>query len=218
MLTKEQLTELHKNLCSKDKDTKIFAVEKIYEEYGSMLLKRMRYKFRSLSLNDVEDIVQDAFLKIYTTSSLPESPSKLSSWIITITENTSLDMCRRAYKKHELEISEEADSDDGQHISFLDKIDSDEYQNRTVINTDGVITAISEPLNREVEECVHKGLEEFGQKHPEGEAVISMSMDGHPVQEIALLFHRTEVAMRQFIYQCKKKLAPYIAHCKDAIC
>lgn len=203
MFTDEQLHALYTDFCSSDKDAKVNAISLIYIKYRPIFFKRMRYKFRSLSETEIQDIVQDAFLKIYTTSSQPSSPYAMRSWVLTIAEKTAIDLFRRAYKRNEIDWPESFESDD------------DKVEKRSVTNSVGLIKPGDESLNRDVEQCVSDGINNFAEIYPDREAVISLSLDGYPVQEIADLFHRTEQAMRQFIYESKKKLAPFIERCVE---
>jgi hypothetical protein len=55
----------------------------------------------------------------------------------------------------------------------------------------------------------------FSQKFPQNAAAISMSLDNMAIVEIAEVISRTEAATKQYIYESKKKLAPYIEHCLE---
>jgi RNA polymerase sigma factor (sigma-70 family) len=207
MLNASELESIFDGLTGTDIDAKSSAISQIYDEFMPMLYKKMRYKFRSLSENDAEDIVQEAFLKIFTTTSKPSTPAAIGNWVITIVENTALDLFKKAYKKNELSWPTNDDQSDA------DFVDLGTLDNADIAIGHGQCSLSLDPLNREVEECVSQGVLEFSEKHPDRGAAISMHLDGLPVVEMATLFNRTEAAMRQFIYESKKKLAPFTQHC-----
>lgn len=170
------------------------AIQLIYEEFQPVMYKKLRYQHQDLSESEAQDIVQDAFLKLATTTSKPKSAESLVSWVMTITENTAIDLFKRAYKKYELPLPEEIDvSDDDPPVS---------PENALATEFD-------------VQDCVSKGLIIFSHKFPQNAAAISMSLDNMAIVEIAEVMSRTEAATKQYIYESKKKLAPYIEHCLE---
>lgn len=218
MVPASLLESIYKDLSSADPDKRMDAVSKIYKEFRPIVFKKMRYKFNSLSENDVQDIVQDSFLKIYTTKSLPNKAAQLPSWIFKITENTALDLFRKAYNKYELQWPEDDDDNPASGLALeVKNIDESKLADKEVINSQGEIVEQDEVLNRNVEICVDEGIKDFGNQFPERQVVISMAMDGTSIADIADSFKRTEAAMKQFIYECKKKLSPFIAHCLEEI-
>jgi len=179
-------------------EAKMEAIGRIYAEFRPFLYKKMRYRFRALSENDVQDILQDAFLKIYLSKSMPESALALPGWVFTIAENAAMDLFRKAYKKNELDWPRDTEG------NFLDEVESS-------------CPLTPNALNREVEECVSNGMKRFSSAHPERELAISMSLDGSSIADIAQTLGRTEGAVKQFIYESKKKLAPFIEHCVEVL-
>jgi RNA polymerase sigma factor (sigma-70 family) len=174
------------------------AIQLIYVEFQPVMYKKLRYQYQDLSESEAQDIVQDAFLKLAMTTSKPQSAESLASWVITIAENTAIDLFRKAYKKHqiyELPLENEVcDSDEDSSQSS--------YMNTLVTEFD-------------VRDCVSKGFITFSKKFPQNAAAISMSLDNMAVAQIAQVISRTEGATKQFIYEGKKKLAPYIEHCLE---
>jgi DNA-directed RNA polymerase specialized sigma24 family protein len=218
MLDTNVLDEIFSNLTGKDVDAKIRAVSKIYIEFRPLLFKKLRYKFRALSENDIQDIVQEAFLKVYTTTALPGSARQLPSWILMIAENTALDLFRKAYVKNEIAWPQE-DDDDGlsKESNPLLSLTEEKLANKDIVDSLGAIVSTGSVLNRGVEKCVGEGMSSFGLKFPEREAILSLALDGYSIADIAIVYKRTEAAMKQFIYESKKKLAPFIASCLEEI-
>lgn len=195
MLSADELNEIYENLVG-DSSAKSQAVASIYEKLSPFLYKKMRYRFRALSEEDVHDILQDAFLKIYLTGSKPKSPAMIPGWVFAIAENAALDLFRKAYKKNELDWPHPLD---GERAEFG--------------ASEVPLESMSENRNRDVEDCVSQGMGIFSSHFPERELAISMSLDGSSMAEIATVFGRSEGAMKQYIYESKKKLAPFIKHC-----
>lgn len=196
MLSAVELNSLFQDL-SGDVAAKSRAVGSLYSKLSPILFKKMRYRYRALNEGDVHDILQDAFIKIYTSKSLPKSAEAISSWVFAIVENAALDLFRKAYKKNELEWPQDSEGNNLDGLELAQQV------------------CLSSPsgLNREVEECVSIGIGKFSMLHPERELAISMSLDGTSIADIAVVFGRTDAAMKQFIYESKKKLAPFIEHC-----
>ena len=170
------------------------AIQLIYEEFQPVMYKKLRYQYQYLSESEAQDIVQDAFLKLATTTSQPKSAESLVSWVITIAENTALDLFKRAYKKYEIPLPEEVDFSDDDPPASPGNALATEF---------------------DVQDCVSKGLIVFSQKFPQNAAAISMSLYNMAIVEIAEVISRTEAATKQYIYESKKKLAPYIEHCLE---
>jgi DNA-directed RNA polymerase specialized sigma24 family protein len=185
----------HKFMNGSVKEKNI-AIQLIYEEFQPVMFKKLRYKYQDLSVSEAQDIVQDAFIKLATTTSKPRSAESLCSWVITITENTALDLFKKAYKKNEIPLPEEVD------------IEDDENDTLNLVE----LSWISE---FDIQDCVSKGIYIFSKKFSHNAAVISMSLDSMSISQIAEVISRTEGATKQFIYESKKKLAPYIEHCLE---
>lgn len=190
MLSESQKEIVFQKLVNGSFSEKNSAVQLIYEEFQPVMYKKLRYQYQNLSESEAQDIVQDAFLKLATTTSKPKSPESLTSWVVTIVENTALDLFRRAYKKYEIALPEEDD------INLVPDSRSEQE------------------FGFDIQDCVSKGLITFSQKYPQNAAVISMSMDDLRIAQIAEIISRTEAATKQYIYESKKKLMPYIEHCR----
>ena len=189
MLSQHQKEVIFHKLARGSVLEKNAAIKQIYEEFQPVMYKKLRYQYQDLNEWDAQDIVQNAFLKLATTTSKPKSPESLVSWIVTIVENTALDLFRRAYKKYENTLPGDDDMD-----LFVDPTSEKDFQH-------------------DMQDCFTKGLVVFSQRYPQNAAVISMSMDELRISQIAELISRTEAATRQYIYESKRKLKPFVEHC-----
>jgi RNA polymerase sigma factor (sigma-70 family) len=197
--------EIYNGLCSGVSEMRYRAVRDAYILYKPLVFKRLRYKYTSLSEHEIADIVQDAFLKVYLTKTFPSSVESVRSWIMKVTVNVALDSLSEAYRKNEEQWPDDEDEN---------SCAQDNYQKPVMVtNTHGVVISVDEKLDRNAESCVAEGMTNFSKIYPDREIVLSLAMDGNSTQEIADLYQRTEHAMRQFIYESKKKLMPFIQHC-----
>jgi DNA-directed RNA polymerase specialized sigma24 family protein len=205
MLSQEQKKLIFDGIYSKDPSHKRWAVESIYKEFEIHLYKKLRYQFPDLSEFEVSDIIQDAFIKLATTESLPQSPDSMASWLIKVAGNGALDLLKKAYRSHEIPIPEDIEY-------FGDEFES-ETDVESIINQAPIEESTSVSVG--IQDCVDKGINEFAKKNPQNAVVIKMSLDSVPIVDISIVISRTAAATKQFIYESKKKLAPYIEHCLE---
>mgnify|MGYP006292627435 FL=1 len=206
-----ELLKVYEGLKSRKAEDKAAAVSCLYDRLGPSIFKRLRYQFRKVGEAELQDVVQEAFLKIFTTSSLPAHSEALVSWAYRIAENTCLDLLRKAYRTHEESWPEWKDSADEATAPQCD-IGAD-----LPMDSGDLSQAQGGSINRFVEHCVSQGLSVFSKRFPERELAISLALDGSNMKTIALILNRTEPATRQFIYESRKKLAPFIQHCLEAL-
>ena len=88
---------------------------RIYEAYHGRVVA---YAARLLGQDEADDIAQEVFVKIRRSLSTVEDPSKLTSWIYTITLNT----VRDAARKQRPERAQR--NDEGDTVSRLPSLDS----------------------------------------------------------------------------------------------
>ncbi|KHE68531.1 RNA polymerase sigma factor [Halobacillus sp. BBL2006] len=95
--------ELYRRLIDGDKQ----ALESMYDQYEKLL-----YSFVIKLSGDqtlAEEVLQEVFIKIWTQkATYDESKGKFSSWIVTITRYTAIDLIRKN-KKHNVALEEETD-------------------------------------------------------------------------------------------------------------
>ena len=71
--------------------------------------------------------------------------------------------------------------------------------------------------HRSIDECVAAGLELFANKFPNRAAVIDSQMDGISIEEIAAMIGRSSAATRQYLYESKIRIRPFIRHCTELL-
>jgi RNA polymerase sigma factor (sigma-70 family) len=157
-----------------------------------------RYFLRcGLVYEDAQDAVQDTILKILRSVTTYSMQSSAKAWMWSIARNTMIDAKRR--KKRNIEDT----LDDQQWNAEFEK----------PLNTTAGVGEDNKHYDTEVELCVSKGIEKFSQSEPERAYAISLHIDGIDGREISERIGRSYEATRQYLLQCRQKLAPYIANC-----
>jgi DNA-directed RNA polymerase specialized sigma24 family protein len=194
MLNQIEIEAVYINLVGSDVARKRLAINKIYEAFQPNMFTKLRYKYQDLSENEAQDIVQDAFIKIATSNSLPKKPEALVSWVLEVVDNTALDLFKKAYKRYEIPLPE--DENEGDHGTSF-HFNTERYE--------------------DTEDCVSKGVLSFSKKFPLHAAALSMSLAKKSTIDISQMLKRTENATWTFLHEGKKKVAPYLKHCFEAL-
>lgn len=66
-----------------------------------------------------------------------------------------------------------------------------------------------------VAECVAAGFEAFAGLEPERAHALGMQIDGQSITFIADCLGRTLAATKEYLSQCRKKIKPFLEHCRD---
>ena len=73
------------------------------------------------------------------------------------------------------------------------------------------------PGDDSIDECVDAGIKRYAEKMPARAAALMLQLDGFSIREIADRIVRSEQATSQFLYESRRKLAPFIEHCRPLI-
>jgi len=237
MLRNKELEAIYNCLTGVDQSEKIdpltnryvpaksFAVSMLYKYFWPIVFKRLRYRFNQLSEDETQDIVQEAFLKIYITSSPPKSFEALPSWVCKLVENNAIDLLRKAYVKNELDeyggsrehFDGDGDGDGDVQASRVLGMSEADFKSNVSIDRVGVIRDFNDQINRDVESCMTIKMKAFGVDYPDRYLALSMLMDGNPASDIALVLERSVNATWVYIHESKKKLSPYIKNCLEML-
>ncbi len=166
-------------------------MEQLFKLYAS----RIKAFFRRHRMSDEEaaDLLQETFIKVYRSADKFQGNAKVSTWIWTIARNCMLDYLR-AKKPHE-------SLDD-----LLEEGDSVEALVAQQENTD----------QGHIQDCVQRGFFAFAKSFPErAHAMRLAAFEGWDMEELAQFLSRTPAATREYISQCRKKLSPFLEHCRD---
>lgn len=129
--------------------------ENLWEEYNIPLKNFI--KRRVNNYQDVEDILQIVFLKIYNNINNLNKTSKIDAWIYTVTKNTITDYYRK--RKHDFNI-----------VSIPDDFLSEEQEEKT--------------LNNEISQCLKTMIQYLPKKYKE--AIILTEFENLTQKELAI--------------------------------
>lgn len=164
---------------------------------------RRHFMFKGLPREAADDVVQDTIIKIFRgaksfTGSGGFGDASANAWMWNIAKNCLTDQLRK--------------NKDAGTIS----LDDDTLSDATRVATE-IELSLKNPhasAEQSASECVATGLEDFAADHPDRAKALEMQMDGESIASIAQRIGRESVnAAKQYLYECRKKLAPYIEHC-----
>lgn len=175
------------------------ALKALYRK-GAEFRRYFNFKM-GLSPQIAEDLLQETIVKIFRaapsyTGGQGFGDSSANAWLWQMARNCALDFVRRN-KPEEVPI----ENDDAKLSAEFLKVDAG----------GGIFS--KEPRRLSAEECFLKGLEEFASSFPDRAIALEMQMDGESIDSISNRIGRTVGATKEFLSQCKKKLAPFIEHC-----
>ncbi len=100
------------------REEKIF--EKLYNDLSPKVYSLARFK--GLSKEDSQDVVQDTFSAVFAGYHSFENKSSVKTYVISIAQNKIADFYRRKYKKNETALDEniESESGDGNIVETAD--------------------------------------------------------------------------------------------------
>lgn len=152
-----------------------------------------------------EDLVQDVCIKIFRSAGSYSGSGgfgdgSANAWMWTIARNMLIDYQRKT-KPVEVALD-----DDGMEAAQRQAIEAEMAQLNPLANAE-----------TSAQDCVAMGFEDFAAEHPDRARALEMQLDGESIVSIANRIGRTEAAAKEYLSQCKKKLAPFIAHCTELL-
>lgn len=165
-------------------------MEQLFQLYAA----RIKAFFRHHRMSDEEaaDLLQETFIKVYRSADKFEGNSKVSTWIWTIARNCMLDYLR-SKKTHE---SLDDLLEEGGSVEAL------------------VVHGHEDHVH--IQDCVQRGFIAFAKSFPDrAHAMRLAAFEGWDMEEMADFLSRTPAATREYISQCRKKLTPFLEHCRD---
>lgn len=161
-----------------------------------------RYFVRNgLTLEAAEDLVQETIVRIFKAANQYSggagfSDASANSWLWTIARNALMDVHRK-------------------HKPQLISLDDDGADEATQLALEAEL-ATRNPYGKNqetVQDCVTRGLDTFASEHPDRARALEMQMDGEDMNSIARRIGRTVGATKEYLSQCKKKLALHVEPC-----
>lgn len=170
------------------------AAEQGMEQLFRLYAARIKGFFRRHRMSDEEaaDLLQETFIKVYRSAGKFQGNSKVSTWIWTIARNCMLDHLR-SNKTHE---SLDDLLEDGDSVEALAVQGHEDHAH--------------------IQDCVQRGFIAFANLFPErAHAMRLAAFEGWDMEELSKFLSRTPAATREYISQCRKKLSPFLEHCRD---
>jgi RNA polymerase sigma factor (sigma-70 family) len=149
-----------------------------------------------LSPDEARDVLQETFVKVVRSASAFSPGGSAKAWLWQIARNCLTDHLRQTarVRKHETVFDEQG------WQSIQDTIPERPHASST-----------------SVEKCVSEGLARFANAMPDRAYVITLQMEGMSIQEIAHQIGRTVAATKEYLSQCRKKVAPFISRCTELL-
>ena len=166
---------------------------------------RRRFRYKGLTVQVADDLIQETIVKIFRSASSYSGSggfgdSSANAWMWTIAKNVMNDHLR-GKKADEVSIDDEELGDASRSALEVELANKNPY---------GM-------TGQTAQDCVSRGLEEFAAAHPDRHRALEMQLDGEDIESIGRRIGRTVTAAKEFLSQCKKKLAPFIEHCTELL-
>jgi len=156
-----------------------------------------------------EDVLQDTIVKIFKNAHAYHgqggfSDASANAWMQTIAFSCMQDHFEKVNRIKQT------------HTSYDDLPDPTKVENDSVI-ADRSYEAAQSADTQAVNECIAAGLEDFAAEQPDRYEVLLAQLDGEDITSIANRIGRTVGAAKNYLYECRLKLKPFIAHCTQLL-
>jgi RNA polymerase sigma-70 factor (ECF subfamily) len=166
------------------------AVTQLFERYA---LEFKRY-FRRHGATDEQaaDLLQDTFVKIVQSADSFEGTGSLEAWLWAIARNTLMS----EFRTRKPDVA-------------LDALEPEQ--------ADGIVTSFGDAgTNPAVADCVKRSFDAFARRYAEfAEVLIRVVVDGWEYAELATFRACSYGAAREYLSQCRKHLADFVAPCLE---
>jgi len=165
----------------------INAFESLIKRYGDFVLRIVK---RHIPCNEIEDVTQSAFLRIYQSLHMYKGTGDLKNWMSSIAVRTCYDYWRKAYKSREIPMNSISEN----HQRWLEEKVSDQS-----------VTSADEKSNKkEATELLEWAL---GKLSPEDRMVMELVyLEGYSGREVADLLGWSVSNVKVRSFRLKKKL------------
>lgn len=164
------------------------AVVRLYERYGKPFCRYFRR--HGLSVEAAEDLMQDCFVKILRSIQSFRGDGSLEAWLWTIAHHSLMGHLRGTTA-----------------TTSLDDLDDEARESQVAVHA-------SAPSRPEQADCVRRGFERFMRSAPQcADAITRLVVDGWSYADVAAWRDSSEGAAREYLSQCRKRLAQLVAPC-----
>lgn len=156
-----------------------------------------------------EDVLQDTIVKIFKNACSYHgqggfSDASANAWMQKIAFSCMQDHFEKVNRIKQT------------HTSY------DDLPDPTIVESDRVLAdrtydTTHSADTQSVNECIAAGLEDFAAEQPDRYAVLMAQLDGEDIASIANRIGRTVGAAKNYLYECRLKLKPFIEHCTQLL-
>lgn len=162
------------------------------------------FLFKGVHADAVEDVLQDIFVKIFKSAGAYHGKGGHSDFSAAAWLNEIRFTCMQDhFDKQNRYRNEATPYEETKHQQSLEAARSQE--------------AAESKTTQAVNECIAVGLEDFAAEYPDRYDVLMAQLDGEDIASIGSRLGRTAAATKEYLSQCRKKLAPFIEHCKELL-
>lgn len=172
------------------------------------LMRTEGVKFRGRFLRngfgwaDVEEMIQDVFLKMARSLDQLRGASSFRAWLWKIADSVEKDASRRNNPRRADRISLD-DEGNPESAALMDRLATTE-------------TGPRESLERaQFLQCLDEAFGRFERDHPDYAAYVTAASNGETGAELASKFGKKPGAMREMLSQAREILRQYSAHCRQ---
>jgi RNA polymerase sigma-70 factor (ECF subfamily) len=194
------LEEILKNIASGKMQNQ--ALQLLYKLKAAEFKRYFSYK--GVHPDALEDVLQEAFVKIFKYAGSYHGQGGFSDFSAAAWLNEIRFTCMQDhFEKQNRRRSESTSYDEAEHQQDLEIT-------RSADAADSNATQV-------VNECITEGLEDFAAEYPDRYDVLMAQLDGEDITSIGKRIGRTVAATKEYLSQCRKKLSPFIEHCKHLL-
>ncbi len=165
----------------------INAFESLMRKYGDFVLRIVK---RHIPYNEIEDVTQNAFLRIYQSLHMYKGTGDFKNWMSSITVRTCYDYWRKAYKSREIPMNSITEN----HQKWLEDR----------ISAESVTSVQDKGDKKEATELLEWAL---GKLSPEDRMVLELVyLEGYSGKEVADLLGWSVSNVKVRSFRLKRKL------------
>jgi RNA polymerase sigma factor (sigma-70 family) len=164
----------------------------LHAAYDAKVVGYCMWKY-GLSRADVEDLWQEVLISIYQHANQFRQDADAETWIWSLVRHRAIDLLRKPGRRYHREPSE------GE-------------------STEIPVPPSDQPTRVNIDDCVHRGLQNFGRDHGDEAMAISLrDLIGWDIPTMAAYLGRSETATRSFLSSLRKKLRPFMEPCLELL-
>ena len=171
------------------------------EEFRALYLEQRKRLVRLVyrwgaTLDEAEEVVQEAFEVLWKRILDEDHLDSQIAFLLTVCRNKTLNLLTSSYRKDRLLGKDPSDDE-------ADEADEGEGSGDDFSNV------------KLRQDCIKQKLHQFESDYPEAGYAVRMQLQGLSILKIAEAISRSSEATRQYLYQIKKKMKPYLEECRD---